>query len=30
MAANTKGSQENNNKNYESCVDINDIAKKVH
>jgi hypothetical protein len=28
MAANTKGSQEINNNNYESCVDSNDIAKK--
>jgi hypothetical protein len=28
MAANTKGSQEINNNNYESCVDGNDIAKK--
>jgi hypothetical protein len=28
MAANTKESQENNNNNYESCVDSNDIAKK--
>jgi hypothetical protein len=28
MAANTKGSQEINNSNYESCVDSNDIAKK--
>ncbi len=30
MAANAKGSQEINNDNYESCVDNNDIAKKVH
>jgi hypothetical protein len=29
MAANTKGSQEINNNNYESCVDSNDIVKKV-
>ncbi len=29
MAANTKWSQEINNNNYESCVDGNDIAKKV-
>jgi hypothetical protein len=28
MAANTKGSQEINNNNYESCVDGNGIAKK--
>ena len=28
VAANTKESQENNNNNYESCVDSNDIAKK--
>ncbi len=28
MAAKTKESQENNNNNYESCVDSNDIAKK--
>jgi hypothetical protein len=28
MAANTKGSQEINNNNYESCIDGNDIAKK--
>jgi hypothetical protein len=28
MAANTKGSQEINNNNYESCVDGNNIAKK--
>ena len=28
MAANTKGSQEISNNNYESCVDGNDIAKK--
>ena len=27
MAANTKGSQEINNNNYESCVGSNDIAK---
>ncbi len=30
VAANTKESQENNNNNYESCVDSKDIAKKVH
>jgi hypothetical protein len=30
MAANTKETQENNNNNYESCVDSNNIAKKVH
>jgi hypothetical protein len=30
MAANTKDSQEINNNNYESCVDSNGIAKKVH
>jgi hypothetical protein len=30
MAANTQESQEHNNNNYELCVDINDIAKKVH
>jgi hypothetical protein len=29
-AANTQESQEHNNNNYESCVDSNDIAKKVH
>jgi hypothetical protein len=28
MTANTKESQENNNNNYESCVDSIDIAKK--
>ena len=28
MAANTQESQENNNNNYESCVDSNDIVKK--
>jgi hypothetical protein len=28
MATNTKGSQEININNYESCVDGNDIAKK--
>jgi hypothetical protein len=28
MAANTKGSQDINNNNYESCVDGNNIAKK--
>jgi hypothetical protein len=28
MAANTKGSQEINNNNYESCVDGNDLANK--
>jgi hypothetical protein len=28
MAANTKGSKESNNNNYDSCVDGNDIAKK--
>jgi hypothetical protein len=28
MTANTKGSQEINDNNYESCVDDNDIAKK--
>ncbi len=28
MAANTRESQEHNNKNYELCVDSNDIAKK--
>ncbi len=30
MAANTKESQENNNNNYESCVDSKNITKKVH
>jgi hypothetical protein len=30
IAANTKGSQEINNNNYESCVDGHNIAKKVH
>jgi hypothetical protein len=30
MAANTIGSQEINNNNYESCVDGNNIGKKVH
>ncbi len=29
MAANTKGFQEIHNNNYQSCVDGNDIAKKV-
>jgi hypothetical protein len=28
MAANTKGSPEIDNNNYESCVDGNDLAKK--
>jgi hypothetical protein len=28
MAANTKGSQEINNNNFESCVDGNNIVKK--
>jgi hypothetical protein len=28
MATNTKESQDNNNNNYESCVDSNNIAKK--
>jgi hypothetical protein len=28
MAANTKGSQKNNNNNYESCVDGSDNTKK--
>ncbi len=28
MAANAKGPQENNNNNYESCIDGSDIAKK--
>jgi hypothetical protein len=30
MAANTQESQKHNNNKYESCVDSNDIAKKVH
>ncbi len=30
MVGNTQESQEHNNNNYELCVDINDIAKKVH
>ena len=30
MAANTKGSPEINNNNYESCVDDNKLQKKVH
>ncbi len=30
MAAYTKGSQEINNNNYESCVDDNKLQKKVH
>jgi hypothetical protein len=30
MAANTQESQEQNNNNYELCVDSNNIAKKMH
>jgi hypothetical protein len=30
MAVSTNGSSEINNNNHESCVDSNNIAKKVH